>query len=143
MGWLFRDGISRQELIADRTKGWERTKDDGTIIKSTCLAHCYRGGVFSGVLWSVWEHTFIKESQQSDPAQRFIICDLLRYDQGEWGYKDLDESMCPYFFSCPLGYLDMVPIDRYGGLPEWRELVRQYHARITEKRRARNAARNG
>ena len=140
MGWLFKTGISQQELIAENTKGWERARDDGTVIQSACLAHCYRGGVFSGVLWSVWERTFVKD-EQLEPPQRWIICDLLRYADGAWGYKDMEESMHPHFYSCPLGYLILVPIEQFGGHAEWRELVRQYHTHITEKRRVRKAAR--
>jgi hypothetical protein len=143
MGWLFKSGNTRRDIIEENTKGWERTNEDGTRIKSVCLAHCYRGGVFSGVLWSVWERTFVKDDQQVEPTQRWIVCDLLRYqkDYG-WGYKDMEESMHPYFYSCPLKYLDLVPIEQFGGHAEWRELVRSYHARITEKRRARKAARS-
>lgn len=141
MGWLFKAGISRRDLIAENTKGWERTKEDGTVIKSTCLTHCYRGGVFSGVLWSVWERTFVRDGQKLEQPQRWIVCDLLRYVDGKWGFKDLCESVHPYFYSCPLGYLELVPIERFGGNAEWRELVRQYHARSIEKRRARKAAR--
>ena len=141
MGWLFKTGYSRQDMIAERKKGWEQTKDDGTTIKSSCLAHCYRGGIFSGVLWSVWERTFVKDGQQTEPPQRWIICDLLRFLQSEWGYKDIEEVMHPFYYSCPLKYLDLVPIEQYGGHAEWRELVRKYHARITEKRRDRKAAR--
>ena len=48
--------------------------------------------------------------------------------------------MHPYFYSCPLKYLDLVPIEQFGGHAEWRELVRKYHARITEKRRAKKGA---
>src|SRR5207244_4304144 len=106
MGWLFKEGCSRKELIAERTEDWDRTKDGGTQIKSTCLAHCYRGGSFSGILWSVWERTFTKNGQQAEPTQRWIVCDLMRYqrDYG-WGYKDMEESMHPYYYSCPLKYL--------------------------------------
>lgn len=137
MGWLFKAGMSRQDLIAENTKDWERTKDDGTVIKSACLAHCFRGGAFSGVLWSVWERTFAKEGQPTEPAQRWIVCDLLRYEQGAWGYKDMDESMHPFYYSCPLKYLDLVPLEQFGGNAEWRNLVRQNHARNTQKRQAR------
>lgn len=144
MGWLFKAGYSRKDLIADRTKDWGRTNPDGTVIQTTCLASCYRGGVFSGVLWTVWERTFTKEGQQVEPTQRWIGCDLLRSqkDYG-WGYKDMEESMHPYFYSCPLSYLDLVPLEQYGGNTEWRELVRSYHARQAEKRRARRQARAG
>ena len=96
MGWLFRRSITRKELIAERTEGWERTNDDGLVITSTCLAHCYRGGSFSGVLWSVWERTFMKNGAESSPKQRWIQCDLLRHQNGDgWGYKDLEESCGP------------------------------------------------
>ncbi len=60
-----------------------------------------------------------------------------------WGYKELEESMHPYFYSCPLGYLNLVPIEQYGGNAQWRSLVKQYHARSIEKRRAKKAARCG
>lgn len=141
MGWLFKAGQSRQDLIAERTQGWERTNNDGTSIKLSCLAHCYRGGIFSGVLWSVWERTFTTNDQQVELPQRWIICDLLRCVSGEWGYKDIDESMHPFFYSCPLGYLDIVPIEEFGGNAEWRSLVRKHHARIAEKRRSRRSIR--
>lgn len=137
MGWLFKSGYTRKELIAERTKAWERTTDAGILVTSTCVASCYRGGIFSGVLWSVWERTFVKDGQQSEPNQRWIFCDLLRCEQGDWGYKDMEESMHPYFYSCPLKYLDMVPLETYGGHPEWRELVRSYHVRKAEKRQAK------
>lgn len=85
MGWLFTSGSTRRGLIAERIEGWERTNDDGTIITSTCLAHCYRGGAFSGVLWSVWERTFVRHGEQAEPTQRWIQCDLLRYERDAWG----------------------------------------------------------
>lgn len=141
MGWLFPYGASRKSLIAERVQNWERTTDTGVLIKTTCLAHCYRGGVFSGILWSVWERTFSTEGIENEPRQRWIQCDLLRCHQGDWGYKDMEEVMCPYFYSCPLGYLKLVPIEQFGGHERWRESVRQYHARLAEKRQARRAAR--
>ncbi len=138
MGWLFTRGSTRKDLIAERSANWERTTDDGLEVKSTCLAHCYRGGSFSGVLWAVWERTFTKDGQAVQPTERWITCDLLRYQSNYgWGYKDLDESMHPYFYSCPLGYLSMVPLDQYGGNGEWRQGVTTYHAQQAEKRRQR------
>lgn len=137
MGWLFKSGSTRRDLIEERTKSWERQSGD-LLVKSTCLAHCYRGNVFSGVLWSVWERTFTKDDDEVQQAERWIQCDLLQYqrDYG-WGYKDLEESMGPYYFSCPQKYLDMVPIDTYGGNSEWRAEVMQHHERRRDKRKAR------
>jgi hypothetical protein len=136
MGWYYPHGLNRKELIAQRVEDWERDTGE-MLVKSTCLKHCYRGGVFSGVLWSVWERTFTKDGKEVQPSQRWIQCDLLHCYQGEWGYKPLEESMGPYYSSCPLSYLDLVPLDRYGGNPEWREAVIEHHRRQAEKRKSR------
>jgi hypothetical protein len=78
----------------------------------------------------------MKDGQAVKPAERWITCDLLKYQKEfGWGYKDMEESMFPYYFSCPRGYLEMVPLDKFGGHPEWREGVKQYH----EKRRRHSA----
>ena len=129
MGWLFKAGSTRKELVEERTRSWAGAGADNTVVSTVSLAHCYRGNPFSGVLWAVWERTSTKDGQQAQPTERWITCDLLRYqkDYG-WGYKDLDESMHPFYYSCPLGYLEKVPIDQYGGNAEWREGVRGYHA---------------
>jgi hypothetical protein len=144
MGWLFKCGYTRRDMIEERIKDWERTAPDGMVVKTVCLAHCYRGGAFSGVLWTVWERTFTRDGQQVQPKQRWIGCDLLQYqrDYG-WGYKDMEESMHPYRYSCPLKYLDLVSLDQFGGNAEWRDGVRSYHARQAEKRQARRAAQVG
>ncbi len=136
MGWTYPYGVNRKELIAQRVAGWERESNE-MIVKNTCLKHCYRGGVFSAVLWSVWERTFTKDDKEVQPTERWIQCDLLRCDGGEWGYKDIEESMGPYYFSCPLGYLNLVPMDKYGGNSEWREQVIEHHRRRAEKRKSK------
>jgi hypothetical protein len=136
MGWLFRPGSTRKDWIAELTQGWERTTPEGGRVKTICLAHCYRGGSFSGVLWSVWERTFERDGQPVQPPQRWINCDVLQFSKRDdgWGCKDMDESMGPYFFSCPLKYLDMVP---QVANESWRESVRAYHARQKEMRQSK------
>lgn len=140
MGWLFMPGSNRKGLLAERIEEGQHTTPDGMTVTSTCLAHCYRGGSFSGVLWTVWERTFEKDGQQVQPTERWIGCDLLQYSRADdgWGYKDMEEAMHPYYYSCPLKYLDLVPEVANEG---WREGVRQYHERRREKRRAKQMAR--
>jgi len=131
MGWLFTHGQTLKEIIVRRTTGWETTHENDTLVKTTCMKHCYRGGAFSGVLWTVWERTFEKDGDAVRPAERFIGCDLLKYQTGYgWGYKDQEESMHPYQYSCPLAYLTVVPV----ACEAWREGVRAYHQRQREKR---------
>lgn len=136
MGWLFTCGSTRRDLIHERTEDWERTTEDGMVVTTTCLAHCYRGNSFSGVLWAVWERTFTRDETPIQPTKRFITCDLMRYQRDfGWGYKDMDESMHPYYYSCPLKYLGMVPLDRFGGNEEWRAQVAAHHQRRRARRR--------
>lgn len=139
MGWLFTPGSNRKELIAERVQGWKRTSPDGLNVTSACIAHCYRGGTYRGVLWTVWERTFEKDGQEAQPTERWIGCDLLEYSKSDegWGYKDMEESMGPYYFSCPLSYLDMVPVVAN---ESWREGVRRYHEKQKEKRQAKKQA---
>lgn len=136
MGWLFKPGSTRRELVEERTQDWQRASNQ-MLVKSTCLAHCFRGGRFSGVLWSVWEQTFTEGGQEVDPKRRWIQCDLLQFSKSSdgWGYKDMEESMHPYFYSCPLGYLKMVPIEQFRGNEDWRNGVRSYHQRLRQKRK--------
>jgi hypothetical protein len=60
--------------------------------------------------------------------QRFIAVYLIERQGGDWGYKDMEESMGPYVYDCPLAFLDMVPEPVNGYAKEWREKVRAYHA---------------
>jgi len=61
--------------------------------------------------------------------ERFILLFLLSKNGadscGVWGYKDLSESCHPYYYDCPLDFLEMVP----EGCAEWRAEVRNLAAR--------------
>ena len=116
MGWLFTQGATKSDIINDLiaaeendTRRWET------------LSHCVRGNV----LWAVVEITY----KQDKPRKRFIACYLLSHQKLGWGYKDMEESMFPYYFSCPLKYLEMVPVAN----ADWRAEVRKYHERRNRK----------
>lgn len=116
MGWSFTYQQSRRELIAQRTQS---ESSNGIVHK--CLKHCTSGNV----LWTVWEIT-----GPGEQVQRYIGCDLLARQRGHgWGYKDMCESMGPSYYSCPLAYLEMVPV----ASAEWRDQVRAYHAARNRK----------
>lgn len=130
MRWHFKPGRRKDELIFERTKSRVQTDDQGVTTRTTCLGHCYLGSVFSGVLWSIWERTFEKDGERVRPPHRWIGCDLMQYrHEVGWGYKFLDDETHPDYYSCPLSYLDAVPIEVYRGHEAWREGVRRFHAR--------------
>ena len=118
MGWYF-SRQTRDQLIRELIQPQENERAHSEVI-----AHALRGNV----LWSVARITakqagFMKLA--AGDSINVIRCDLLQGSGGEWGHKPLDESMHPYYYSCPLRYLDMAPVQS----PEWREGVRAHHAR--------------
>lgn len=119
MGWTHTAGATKSDIIKDciRVQGWGESRE------GLAIEHCVRGNV----LWTV--HV-IREVTTHAEVARFIGCFLLRSNPGYgWGYKDMDESMGPCYYSCPLGYLDMVPCpDNVPYAKAWREKVRAYHA---------------
>ena len=117
MGWYF-SRQTRAQLIQELIR-----PQDSDRAHSEVIAHTLRGNV----LWSVVRVT-AKQAGGRDLAEgestTFIRCDLLQGSGGEWGHKPLEESMHPYYYTCPLRYLDMAPVRS----AEWRDGVRSYHA---------------
>jgi len=127
MGWLFRRDFSRSMIVEQLT-----TPYHGEKTNSKTIAHCLRGNV----LWSVVEVTAkIAGIKMGDKVLyvgesiRFIGCHLLAKESGfGWGYKEMCESMHPYHYTCPLGYLEMVPV----ACKEWREKVYEHHGKLPQ-----------
>lgn len=124
MGWYFRR-CSRDDLVAELIK-----PSDTDRARIDVIAHT----VTENVLWSVVRVT-AKQSGIMNLAIgqscSYIRCDLLEQHGDEWGYKPLDESMHPYYYNCPLAYLELAPVQ----CPEWREHVRAYHGARTHHER--------
>lgn len=101
-----------------------------TCIQET-LTSCIRGNV----LWTVIEITLLVDSENHKKGHkhRYIGCFLLQGSGGEWGYKDMCESIHPYYYSCPLSYLKMVPVAN----AKWREQVIKHHHKRQEARKGR------
>ena len=116
MGWTFGQQ-TRRELIAELTPA-ERRDANGRIFRT--LKHCCRGNV----LYAVHEST-----PAEGPSRKWIGLYLLQRDGDLWGYKDMDETMGPYYYHCPLSYLDLAdaPANEYAA--EWRAIVRQEAAK--------------
>ena len=71
------------------------------------------------------------------PSRRFIIMLMVHYRQGEILYKDVEESMGPQEFDCPMRLMAQLeshpPLGEFSA--KWREKVVAYH----QDRKARNA----
>ena len=101
MGWLFRDGCTRRELIEERTKAGNAPPKTGCSSSPPALPTAFVAA-WLGRLVERLGTDFHQGRATVQPTERWIGCDLLRYqrDYG-WGYKDMEESMHPYYYSCP------------------------------------------
>jgi hypothetical protein len=114
-GWKCREDIAR-ELHLVTGDGW--TAQDGCRINTVAADFKTR----PLILWAAVE--VVKGPACADPGSHegFIACVLIERSRGMWGYKFMDESMGPYYFSVPPAYLGMVPCPR--GAERWRAAVK-------------------
>jgi hypothetical protein len=69
------------------------------------------------------------------PAENVIQIALLSKSPHGWGYKPMTESMGPYYYKCPIGFLDEAPVR----CESWRAKVRA-EAALKNSRRALRAS---
>lgn len=149
MGQLLVPG-SRRDVIRSLLEPREVTMEDAVKslrapYKLAPIASCYRGAIWKGCLWSVWEVTFLSGEQQTI---RELRCDTLQYQVETglhlpgWWVQSFSEIDAPYHYTCPLKYLilaDPVKYRVHFDL-EWRAVVRQHHAKRRERQKKKAAA---
>lgn len=87
-----------------------------TEMSRDCSTHIVLKSSFRGKcrLWQVLEHR--------ETGVRHIRVTVMKSHRGEGvEYNTLHEDMGPYYYDCPLKYLEMVPVAN----EEWREEVRK------------------
>lgn len=116
-----------QELIQTRVL---RTEADYKVVRTT-TRHTLRGSV----LYSIKVDMKIMNTGEMEVLVKFIEIDVIRYNKKDgFGYKDMDESVNPYYYSCPLSYLTDVP---EVSCQAWRDGVKEYHSRKKETTKKR------
>jgi len=127
MGWLFTRNAGKAEIIQHLI-----APEEDAVRRRATLAHCMRGNV----LWAVVEITCKQENRR----RRFIACYLLAKEKDcGWGYKMLEESMHPYYYTCPLRYLEMAPVTN----ADWRTGVHAWHRNRNHRPAAKAEAGGG
>lgn len=116
MGWLFTH-LNQAQLVASLVQPRSSASTSVEVLEHHLADR---------VLWSFTKVTSKEDGWNQLKAGEslvFIRCDLLESSGDGWGYKPLEESMHPYYFSCPLHFLELAPEQ----CPEWRAAVRQFH----------------
>lgn len=110
MGWDSQKAATPDSIRAAlvETRTWDAGESgEGTV---TSLASHEHGTIF----WQVIEYTYTK----GDPT-RHIRCTIIEGNS----HKVLTAEMHPYYYSCPLEFLDRVPVES----EKWRAGVHEWH----------------
>lgn len=110
-GWT-----SQAAMLAELLEAWNGGA--GRYRAGHPIAHELVGNEF----WSVWEYTTDTGEQVKE-----IRLDLLERIGGQWGHKPMGEIMGPYYYGCPLKYLELAPQPPGAQAATWRAKVRQLH----------------
>lgn len=114
MGTYYHTGATKADIINELTE----PKTVGG--RSVCtLKKCVKGDV----LWAVHERTV--STNEGLQVDTWIMCYLLRHSDSGYGYKPIEESAGPFYYSCPLAYLELAEPEN----EDWRSKVREYHKR--------------
>lgn len=123
MGWLY-TRQTKEQLISALL----RPRSDDNLTEEVLEHHLAAGDV----LWSLVRVTARDTANpealhnlQPGESRVYIRCDLLEVSGEGWGFKALDETVSPFYWSCPLHYLDLAPEQS----PDWRAGVRKFHAK--------------
>ena len=108
--------------------GWTFGYETKPELKARLTARALHHRTVGNHLWTV-------EEFEGTP---FIALYLLRTERGRAGYKDMTESMHPYYYDCPLSLLDKAP----AASKEWRDKVLCYHLE-KKAEKAREISRKG
>lgn len=122
MGWFFPYGATRSDIISELTPK-ERLSEDGKTVFRT-LRHCCKGNVLYA----------LHESGPVQDTRKWIGVAIMQKSEGSWGYKNMDESMGPCYYNCPVSYLDAAdePVNEYAA--NWRREVRRQAAERSRKK---------
>ena len=100
MGWYYTDGANKASMIKE-------------IENSTRTCEILERAVRGNHLWHVL-------SPKSGDGEAFIVLYLLSSSKEGWGYKAIDESMGPYYHTCPTTWFGKYPTTNKTALA-WRE----------------------
>ena len=135
MGYTYIDGMTRQGMVDYLTKPSSFTTTKGIFRSMRTLAKSLRGSQ----LWVVTEVTDRDLNAGTETVEKVINLHLLDCYAHCCGYKSFGEAEHPYYYDCPLKYLDMAPVK----CQEWRDGVRKRLADKAAKRQRHQSAQVG
>lgn len=119
MGWLFTWNDTKEELLERRLRAPSRFVEGCELLHSSVVGN---------------NHWYLLKDKTGRVSIGLDKMAAGGKNEG-WGYKDMDETCGPVEVNCPLSFLDKAS-EPTGYAIEWREKVRQYHAKRKAKKTA-------
>ena len=124
MGWTYSSSWQTKKQVIDAVTSQSHWGENFHILKKS---------IRGNHLWVLVQYADTPETQKKQKAGlKFVCLFLLSKDAGEYGYKDIDETMGPCELDCPKSYIEEAEqtgsgINEYAR--NWREKVIAYHAK--------------
>ena len=129
MGWSYTHFAKKSDIIGRLTERRTWGADDGAQSGQEAVKKCLRGNA----LYAVMRNFRVSAEGRENETGRFLMVCLLGAHDGDWGSKDMDESMGPSEAKCPPAYFDLVGPPPNEWAKNWRERCRAYVAKMARK----------
>ena len=139
MGWFY--GYASCDAIVDELT---RPEESATLQRRS-LGHLLTYERDQYELWQAVEAVARTDGAESFLKKKgdravYIRCDVINGRDGDWGYKPLDETVGPSYWSCPMRLLNLATEPIGGCAAEWRAEVRAFHGIRVQGKSPRAAA---
>lgn len=136
MGWTFYNATHYKNGKVDRKAEcdayWEECLNKGhfKVVKSAMHGSVYYGAIKKLVKYSgkTEDGRFIYEPIPEEEQKVHAVVFLTSVKSKEFfnfGYKDMDETMLPYYYDCPKSVLDVLSPTDNDSANEWRKQCRE------------------
>lgn len=114
MGWLYTEGATKEDVVEEIVSRYRKERSGRKEGEIFSVEHSRRGNC----LWMLCE-----VEKKFKGTQRFIVLFLLDTARGASGYKDLDETMGPFYYNCPVSFIRRATDPLNESSANWREKV--------------------
>lgn len=128
-GWRAISTVDRRKECDDLLT-WDSMDNEGNVItRRRVLKSAMVGSTYYAAVEKIES-----DGNREVWAAIFLTCGKSN-DGTKWGYKDMDETMLPFYYDCPAGILALLTPTDSANANKWREECRKTLAAKAEKRK--------
>lgn len=137
MGWTwynathYKKGNVDRKAECDEQLNWETENRKNRVLKSAMVGSTYYGAVESTL-----------NSGERTVFGVVFLTSTNNRDYYNFGYKDMDETMHPYYYDCPNSILELLTETDNENARTWREKCREQNAKKKQERKSGDSLNN-